>query len=94
MVVPASTLNHDFLTELGLTSFSRRSFMKWERVMHSHGACLQEIWQLRYTKIDRVADVVIYPNSNEDCEAIVKLAMKHNVVLVPYGGGTNVTKSL
>jgi alkyldihydroxyacetonephosphate synthase len=25
---------------------------------------------------------------------IVSLAVKHNVVLVPYGGGTNVTKSL
>lgn len=68
--------------------------MKWERIMHSHGACLQELWQLRYTKLEKVADVVIYPNSTEDCQILVKLACKHNVVLVPYGGGTNVTKSL
>ena len=94
MEVAAPNINHAFLEELGLTQFSRRSFMKWERIMHSHGACLQEVWQLRYTKIDKVADCVLYPNSNEDCEALVKLAVKHNVVLVPYGGGTNVTKSL
>jgi alkyldihydroxyacetonephosphate synthase len=25
---------------------------------------------------------------------LIKLANKHNVVLVPYGGGTNVTQSL
>lgn len=55
---------------------------------------MQEIWQLRYTALPKVADVVIYPNSTEDVERLVKLACKHNVVLVPYGGGTNVTKSL
>jgi len=25
---------------------------------------------------------------------IVKLAHEHNVVIIPYGGGTNVTKAL
>ena len=38
--------------------------------------------------------MVFYPNSTEQVERLVKLACKHNVVLVPYGGGTNVTKSL
>lgn len=37
---------------------------------------------------------MIYPNSTEDVQRLVTLAGKHNVVLVPYGGGTNVTKSL
>ena len=27
-------------------------------------------------------------------QSIVKLAHKHNVALIPYGGGTNVTNSL
>ena len=94
MEVQPSNLNHEFIAELGDKEFSRRSFMKWERIMHSHGACLQEVWQLRYTKIPKVTDMVLYPNSTEQCERLVKLAVKHNVVLVPYGGGTNVTKSL
>ncbi len=37
---------------------------------------------------------MIYPFSTEHCENLIKLANKHNVVLVPYGGGTNVTQSL
>ena len=37
---------------------------------------------------------MIYPFSTEQCEDLIKLANKHNVVLVPYGGGTNVTQSL
>ena len=94
MDVHPPIFNHEFLDELGIEKFSRRSFMKWERIMHSHGACLQEVWQLRYTKFTRVADCVVYPNSTEDCEHLVQTAHKHNVVLVPYGGGTNVTKSL
>jgi alkyldihydroxyacetonephosphate synthase len=37
---------------------------------------------------------VVYPFTSEQVEIIVKLANKHNVVVVPYGGGTNVTQSL
>lgn len=94
MEVAQPNINHAFLEELGTEKLSRRSFMKWERIMHSHGACLQEVWQLRYTKVPKVCDVIIYPSSTEDTQNLVSLAVKHNVVLVPYGGGTNVTKSL
>jgi len=38
--------------------------------------------------------VVIFPLSTEVCEKIVKLANKYDVVIVPYGGGTNVTSAL
>lgn len=37
---------------------------------------------------------MIYPLNTEEIENLVNLANKHNVVLVPYGGGTNVTWSL
>mmetsp|Transcript_7168 Transcript_7168/g.8596 ORF Transcript_7168/g.8596 Transcript_7168/m.8596 type:complete len:409 (+) Transcript_7168:364-1590(+) len=94
MEVAPPRLNHAFLEELGTEQISRRSFKKWERIMHSHGACVQEIWELRNTKLEKVTDVVIYPNSTEETERLVKLAVKHDVVLIPYGGGTNVTKSL
>lgn len=39
-------------------------------------------------------DCVIYPYTTEHVENLVTLANKHSVVLVPYGGGTNVTQSL
>jgi alkyldihydroxyacetonephosphate synthase len=94
MEVEDPNLNHEFIAELGLKDFSRRSFHKWERIMHSHGATVQEVWQLRYGKIPRVVDMVVYPNQTSDVEKLVQLACKHNIVLVPYGGGTNVTKSL
>ena len=62
--------------------------------MHSHGAALEDITAIRYTQLKRYADMVLYPYTNEHCEKLVKLAVKHNICLVPYGGGTNVTKAL
>ena len=38
--------------------------------------------------------MVVYPQSTEHVEKIVALAQTHNVVIIPYGGGTNVTQAL
>ena len=53
-----------------------------------------ELFNIKYFKLARYADVVIYPDSNDHCQKLVELANKHNVVLIPYGGGTNVTNAL
>ena len=37
MECPAPIVNTQFLDELGTETISRRSFLKWERIMHSHG---------------------------------------------------------
>ena len=65
-----------------------------ERIFHSHGHSLQEIYALRHGRLDRVVDTVVYPRNHEDVEHIVRLASQHNVVIIPYGGGTNVTHAL
>jgi len=65
MEIHPPTFNHEFLEELGETDFSRRSFLKWERIMHSHGATLQEVYILRNSSFKRCVDVVIYPESTE-----------------------------
>lgn len=62
--------------------------------MHSHGATVREVFALRYGRFERYVDVVVYPISTEQVEKIVELANKHDVVLIPYGGGTNVTQAL
>lgn len=57
--------NHDFLQELGENGVSRRSFEKWERIMHSHGEGPEESYRLRYGGFERLVDVVVFPESNE-----------------------------
>jgi len=49
---------------------------------------------LRHGRLARVVDTVVYPRNHDDVEHIVRLASQHNVVLMPYGGGTNVTHAL
>jgi alkyldihydroxyacetonephosphate synthase len=70
MEIHAPHINHAFLEELGENGFERRSFMKWERIMHSHGASLEEIHLLRHGTFRRCVDVVIYPGSHEHVEVI------------------------
>ena len=82
-----------FLQELG-NGFSRISFDDKERIVHSHGQTIQEIYDIQQAKLARTADVVIYPRTHEQVEKIVELAVKHDVVVIPYGGGTNVTYSV
>jgi hypothetical protein len=33
--------------------FSRRSFEKWERIMHSHGATVREVFALRFGRFEK-----------------------------------------
>src|SRR5437763_92784 len=71
MEIDPPVLNHGFLEELGDQNYSRRSFMKWERIMHSHGATLQEVFILRHGKFQRTVDVVIYPSSSDHVEVSI-----------------------
>ena len=65
------------------------------RLIHSHGqTTVDEVSKVIYDKIDRVVDLVVYPESQEDCVAIIEAAREHNVCLIPYGGGTNVSSAL
>lgn len=65
MNIKPPVLNHEFLAELSPKDFSRRSFMKWERINHSHGATLQEVYIIRHGEFKRTVDVVVYPISHE-----------------------------
>ena len=38
--------------------------------------------------------MVLWPEKHEQVERIVKLADKHDVVIVPFGGNSNVSKAL
>ena len=95
MEVDPPVVNHSFMEDLEREKcFSRLSFEKWERIMHSHGASLREVFNLRNGRFERYVDVVVYPISTEHVEKIVELANTHKVIVVPYGGGTNVTQAL
>lgn len=86
-------INEDFLKAID-NNHKFIYFSKVERLLHSHGHTCQDIWSLRYGNFSRCPDAVIYPGSHNDVEAIIKAAVRFNVVLIPYGGGTSVSSAL
>ncbi len=64
------------------------------RLRHGHGHTQEEMYAIKYGRIERVPDLVVYPTEDAQIERLVDAAVRHDVVLVPYGGGTNVTDAL
>jgi len=64
------------------------------RLRHGHGHTVSEINAVRTGGFSRVPDYVVYPANEAQVSAIVEAASRTGVVLMPYGGGTNVTEAL
>lgn len=64
------------------------------RLRHGHGHTVDEMYAIKYGKLERVPDLVVYPNEESQVAALVAAAVRHDVCLVPYGGGTNVTEAV
>ena len=94
--VPAPLKNRKFCRRLA--NFYRPdqyTFDDRERLVHSHGqTSTDEVFRVIYSQLERVADMVIYPEAEKDCAMLVALARTHGVCLVPYGGGTSVSCAL
>lgn len=71
MEVTPPKINHDFMNAIEKEKcYSRRSFEKWERIVHSHGDTLLEIFTVRHGTFKRFADLVLYPGSHEHVEVV------------------------
>ncbi|NQV29926.1 MAG: FAD-binding oxidoreductase [Candidatus Marinimicrobia bacterium] len=72
----------------------RYSFGDAERLIHSAGQTTDEVYKVVFAKIDKMADMVFYIESEEEAQKLIKLAFDHDVCLIPYGGGTSVSNAL
>ena len=64
------------------------------RLRHGHGHTQEEMYAIKYARLGRVPDLVVYPDGETQVTALVETAKTFNVSLIPYGGGTNVTDAL
>lgn len=64
------------------------------RLRHGHGQTQEEVFAIKYACLGRIPDLTVHPHSDEQVAKLVEAAKEHNVVLIPFGGGTNVTDAL
>ncbi len=96
LVVPPPNKNEAFCQALESEfKADQYSFEDSARATHSHGqATADEVHQALYGSLSKFVDMVFYVRSEDAAVRLTQLAAEHNVCLVPFGGGTNVTGAL
>lgn len=64
---------------------------KRERLFHARGRSLPDLLDLRSGQLQQaVPDVVIYPRTAQQIQALLAFAANHQLAVVPFGGGSSV----
>lgn len=93
--IPEARVNTAFLDDI-------RSFLAadqicqepTERLRHGHGHTQDEIYAIKLGVLGRIPDLVVYPTEEPHVSALVATALRHDVSVIPFGGGTCVTEAL
>jgi len=67
---------------------------KKSRMVHAAGKSFRDLWLMRHGQVQFAPDCVVYPDTEEDVALVVRAAHEHGVVLVPFGGGSNIAGCL
>lgn len=67
---------------------------KKERLLHAYGKSFRDLWRIRRGIVEAAPDCIIYPESETDVSDIIKAAVEHDVILIPFGGGSNIAGCL
>jgi alkyldihydroxyacetonephosphate synthase len=65
-----------------------------DRVVHARGKCLRDLVRHRRGDVGRLPDAVVRPDAEGELEALMRTALEADAVLIPFGGGTNISGSL
>jgi alkyldihydroxyacetonephosphate synthase len=65
-----------------------------DRVVHARGKCLRDLIRHRRGDLGRLPDVVVRPGEDDEVAAVMRAALEADAVLIPFGGGTNISGSL
>jgi alkyldihydroxyacetonephosphate synthase len=65
-----------------------------DRLVHARGKSLRDLVRHRGGELGRLPDVVVRPADEQAVEALVRAAVEADAVVIPFGGGTNISGSL
>ncbi len=94
-LIPEPQISAEFLSDLHDFLSERQIEMDGEqRLRHGHGHTQEEMYAIKYASLGRIPDLIVYPEDEAQVVRLVEAGKKHDVSLIPYGGGTNVTDAL
>src|SRR6202000_3040337 len=62
--------------------------------VHTRGKSLRDLILQRRGQLTRIPDVVVRPASEHQVSAVMRTALEHDAVLIPFGGGSSISGSL
>ena len=65
-----------------------------DRLRHATGRSTSDVWHLRLGQIAAAPDCVVFPADEHDVAELIEAAQRFGVVLIPFGGGSNVAGCL
>jgi alkyldihydroxyacetonephosphate synthase len=65
-----------------------------DRVVHGRGKSMRDLILQRRGDLGRVVDAVLRPADEEQVAAVLRIAVAHDAVVIPFGGGSSISGSL
>jgi alkyldihydroxyacetonephosphate synthase len=65
-----------------------------ERVIHAYGKGFRDLFRMRRGMAEGAPDLVLYPENERDVLMTLRAAARHDVVVIPFGGGSNIAGCL
>ncbi len=66
----------------------------YSRLSVAYGKTMYDLLRLRNKVVENIPDAVLYPNSKEEIEEIVKYCNQEKIPIYVYGGGSSVTRGV
>jgi alkyldihydroxyacetonephosphate synthase len=93
--VPEARVNQRFLARLrSFLTPSQVSDSVRERVVHAYGKGFRDLFRLRHGSAIGAPDLVVYPESEREVCLTLRAAAEHDVMVIPFGGGSNISGCL
>ncbi|HTS10977.1 MAG TPA: FAD-binding oxidoreductase [Candidatus Limnocylindrales bacterium] len=93
--LPDPVTNRRFLTDI--SSALRPDQVcdsRYERIVHAYGKGFRDLFRMRRGNLESAPDLVVYPETEDDVLAVLRAAAHHDVVVIPFGGGSNISGCL
>ena len=95
LAIPAPLIGDQLLAELADAVGTENAVQDdLDRIVHTYGKSARDLLRIRTGDIPRVPDVVVYPGNEAEVQLIVDRAVAADAVIIPYGGGSNISGSL